>query len=219
MLELAALKGVFTDVVEEPVSYVNAPLLAEDRGVAGRTWSPSADSPDYRNLVTVRGMLRRRRAVSVSRHADRPAQIEKVVEVNGFDVEVAPTEHMAFFRYDDRPGIVGTVGRILGEPASTSPACRSSRDAKGGQALVALTVDSAIPADVVEQIVSEIGADTGRPVDLEDERTETAACPGRRAQHGVPGHQPDATVTVVRCGRSSYSSLPRRALASRPTPR
>ena len=56
MLQLAALKGVFADVVEEQVTYVNAPLLAEERGVevgAGH----DAESPDYRNLVTVRGVL------------------------------------------------------------------------------------------------------------------------------------------------------------------
>ena len=56
VLELAALKGVFTDVVEDSVSYVNAPLLATERGVAV-AWSPSAESPDCRNVITVRGVL------------------------------------------------------------------------------------------------------------------------------------------------------------------
>src|SRR5690606_27323661 len=56
ILELAALKGVFTDIVEDPVSYVNAPVIAADRGVEVRLLTYD-ESPDYRNVLTVRGVL------------------------------------------------------------------------------------------------------------------------------------------------------------------
>ena len=76
VLELAALKGVFVDVVEEPVSYVNAPVLAAERGVEVRL-TTDAESPDYRNLVTLRGTLADGTEVSVVRHAHRhPARRE-----------------------------------------------------------------------------------------------------------------------------------------------
>ena len=65
VLELAALKGVFTDVVEDPVSYVNAPLLAAERGTAVRLVAES-ESPDHRNLITIRGTLADGSQVSVS---------------------------------------------------------------------------------------------------------------------------------------------------------
>ena len=69
-----------------------------------------AESPDYRNLVTLRGTLADGTQVSVSGTLTGTRHVEKVVEIDGFDVEVALSEHMAVFRYEDRPGIVGTVG-------------------------------------------------------------------------------------------------------------
>ncbi|GAA4188930.1 phosphoglycerate dehydrogenase [Streptosporangium oxazolinicum] len=167
VLELAALKGVFTDVVEDSVTYVNAPLLAKDRGVSVELIT-SSDSPDWRNVVTVRGVLADGRAVSVSGTLSGPRQITKIVEVNGYQMEIEPTDHLSFFTYTDRPGIVGVVGRILGDHSINIASMQVARDAKGGKALIALTVDTAIPADVIDQIGSEIGADSGRSVDLAD---------------------------------------------------
>jgi D-3-phosphoglycerate dehydrogenase len=167
ILELAALKGVFTDVVSETVSYVNAPVIAADRDVEVRLLTDE-DSPDYRNLVTVRGTLTDGRVHSVSGTLVGPRHVEKLVEVDGYDIEVQPTEHMVFLRYADRPGIVGTLGRILGEASVNIAGMQVSRDAKGGQALVGMTVDSAVPADVLARIQAEIGADFGRAVDLVD---------------------------------------------------
>ncbi len=116
VLELAALKGVFHDIVEEQVSYVNAPLLAAERGTAVRLVT-DPESPDHRNLITIRGTLADGSQVSVSGTLVGLAQKERLVEVNGFDVDIEPTDHLAFFTYEDRPGIVGIVGRILGEAA------------------------------------------------------------------------------------------------------
>ena len=125
VLELAALKGVFADIVEEQVSYVNAPLLAAERGTEVRLVT-EAESPDHRNLITLRGTLADGTQVSVERHARRLAQKERLVEVNGFDVDIEPTTHLAFFTYEDRPGMVGTRRPASSAtPTSTSPACRS----------------------------------------------------------------------------------------------
>ncbi|GGQ02901.1 phosphoglycerate dehydrogenase [Streptosporangium pseudovulgare] len=167
VLELAALKGVFADVVEDSVTYVNAPLLAKDRGVTVELVT-SPESPDWRNVVTVRGVLADGRTVSVSGTLSGPRQITKIVEVNGYQMEIEPTDHLSFFAYSDRPGVVGIVGRILGDHGINIASMQVSRDVKGGKALIALTVDTAIPADVVDQIAGEIGADSGRSVDLAD---------------------------------------------------
>jgi D-3-phosphoglycerate dehydrogenase len=165
VLELSALKGVFTDVVEEQVSYVNAPLMAKERGVEVALVT-DRESPDHRNLVTVRGVMASGEQVSVSGTLVGQRQTEKVVAVDGYDVDLTPTDYMAFLRYDDRPGVVGVVGRILGDAGVNIAGMQVSRDAKGGHALVALTVDTAIPADVLASIVAEIGAAFGRTVDL-----------------------------------------------------
>ena len=167
ILELAALKGVFTDIVSEGVSYVNAPVIAADRDVEVRLLTDD-ESPDYRNLITVRGTLTDGRVHSVSGTLVGTRHTEKLVEVDGYDIEVQPTEHMVFLRYADRPGIVGTVGHILGEESVNIAGMQVSREAKGGQALVGMTVDSAVSNDVLGRILGEIGADFGRAVDLVD---------------------------------------------------
>lgn len=165
VLELAALKGVFSHVVEGSVSYVNAPLLAAERGTSVRL-IVDPDSPDHRNLITLRGTLADGSQVSVSGTLVGIAQRERLVEVNGFDLDLEPTEHLAFFTYADRPGMVGTVGRLLGEAEINIAGMQVSRNSRGGEALVALSVDSAIPPEVLEEIEAAMGATSGRAVTL-----------------------------------------------------
>jgi D-3-phosphoglycerate dehydrogenase len=163
VLELAALKGAFTDVVEGQVSYVNAPLLAAERGTAVRLLA-DPESPDHRNLVTLRGTLADGSQVSVSGTLIGIGQRERLVEVNGFPVDIEPTEHLAFFTYRDRPGMVGILGRIIGDAGINIAGMQVARASRGGRALVALAVDSAIPADVLEQVRDAIDAEAVRAV-------------------------------------------------------
>jgi D-3-phosphoglycerate dehydrogenase / 2-oxoglutarate reductase len=166
VLQLAALKGVFSDIVEDAVTYVNAPLLAADRGVEV-SLSTDKQSPDWRNVVTLRGTLPDGQVVSVGGTLTGQRQLEKLVEVNGFDMEIAPAEHMVFFTYSDRPGVVGIVGQILGTRGINIAGMQVCRDARGGHALIVLTVDSALPPGVLDEITSSIGAVYGRAVDLD----------------------------------------------------
>lgn len=168
VLQLAALKGVFARVVEDAVTYVNAPLLATERGLDVSLVTES-ESPDWRNLVTLRGTMPDGQVVSVSGTLTGQRQVPKLVAINGFDIEIGLAEHMVFLTYTDRPGIVGVVGQILGSEGINIAGMQVSRDARGGHALIVLTVDSAIPPLVLDDIISTIGAVVGRTVDIEDE--------------------------------------------------
>ncbi len=165
VLQLAALKGVFTDVVEEQVTFVNAPTLAAERGLDVQLVT-SGESPDFRSLITLRGVLAGGTEISVSGTLSGPRQVEKLTEVNGFDVDLAPAEHLVFLRYADRPGVVGAVGAALGDAQVNIAGAQVSRTSQGGDALMALTVDSAVPAEVLDRIVADIGAQSIRTVDL-----------------------------------------------------
>jgi D-3-phosphoglycerate dehydrogenase len=167
VLELAALKGIFADVVEDQVSYVNAPLLAAERGLEVRLVT-EAESEDHRNLVTLRGTRADGEQVSVSGTLIGIAQRERLVEIDGFDVDVEPTDHLAFITYDDRPGMVGVVGQILGQADVNIAGMQVSRDRKGGQALVAMAVDSPVPTDVADQVRAAMDASSIRLVNLAD---------------------------------------------------
>ena len=154
--------------------------------------------------------------MSVSGTLTGQRHVEKLVEVDGFDIEVALSDHMAVFRYDDRPGIVGTVGRILGEAGVNIAGMQVSRDRKGGHALVAMTVDGAIPTPVLDEIVAEIGGEPP-PVRSTSPRTDrprvrpggghsvppsgTACQPARH-----PGRAPYREMTMTRLVLSYFAS-------------
>ena len=167
VLQLAAMKGLFSDITEDTVTYVNAPLVAKERGVEIGLVTHE-ESPDWRNLLTLRGTMPDGHVVSVSGTLTGLRQAEKIVEINGFDTEIAPAEHMVFLSYVDKPGVVGIVGQILGGHQINIAGMQVCRDARGGNALIALTVDTAVSPALLEEMMSAIGASAGRVADLEE---------------------------------------------------
>ncbi|MDJ0379518.1 phosphoglycerate dehydrogenase [Streptomyces sp. G-G2] len=165
VLELSALKGVFEDVVDETVSYVNAPLFAQERGVEVRL-TTSSESPDHRNVVTVRGTLSDGQEVSVSGTLAGPKHLQKIVGIGEYDVDLSLADHMVVLRYTDRPGVVGAVGRLLGEAGLNIAGMQVARAEEGGEALGVLTVDAEVPVEVLAAIAEDIGAVSARSVNL-----------------------------------------------------
>ena len=94
-------------------------------------------------------------------------KVEKIVRINKFDIELPPADHLLFLIYEDKPGVVGSVGNVLGASKINIANMQVSRDKAGGEALMALTVDSAIPSGVTEKIAKEVGARVSRSVSLQ----------------------------------------------------
>ena len=156
VLELSALK--------DPVSFVNAPVLAQQRGVEVALTSDTV-SPDHRSLVRVTLTLTNGTEVSVAGTVAGPRHIAKLVEVDGHDVDVQVSDHLIFLSYSDRPGVVGTIGQKLGEAGINIGGMQVSPD-NAGSALVVLTVDSAVDKATLQGISTAIGADWAESVDL-----------------------------------------------------
>lgn len=165
VLKLAALKGIFRNIVSETVSYVNAPLLAEQRGIEVRLITDPV-SEEYRNLITIRGALSDGSQVSVSGTLTGTKQIQKIVEINGYDVEVPIAEHLIVMVYDDRPGIVALYGQEFGDANINIAGMQIARTSAGGKALSVLTVDSHIPDDLLEKVRVAIRADAMHEIDI-----------------------------------------------------
>ena len=168
VLKLAALKGLFTNVVSETVSYVNAPLLAEQRGVAVRLIA-DAESPEYRNVITLTGALADGTQVSVSGTLTGPKQIEKLVGINGYEIEVPIADHHIVMIYTDRPGIVAVYGSEFGEAGINIAGMQIARREAGGQALSVLTVDSPVPEDLLDDMRQAVGADLFRRIEVTED--------------------------------------------------
>ncbi|MFA5606565.1 MAG: phosphoglycerate dehydrogenase [Leucobacter sp.] len=165
-LRLAALKGLFSRMVSEPVSYVNAPLLAEQRDLEVR-FSVDSVSESYRNVITLRGSLTDGTQISVSGTLTGPKQVEKIVGINGYEIELPIPEHLLVFSYTDRPGIVATYGGLLGDAEVNIAGLQIARDEKRGTALSVLSIDAPISDELVEELRSEIGAETLRLIHVD----------------------------------------------------
>ena len=93
-------------------------------------------------------------------------KVEKIIAIDGFDLDLPPTENLLFLRYSDKPGVVGAVGNALGKAGINIAGMQVARSAAGGQALMALTVDSQISDDLITSVKKETGAELVRSVTL-----------------------------------------------------
>ncbi|HEV3474119.1 MAG TPA: ACT domain-containing protein, partial [Actinomycetota bacterium] len=149
---------------DEPVSYVNAPTIARDRGLEVSE-KRSIEAKDYVNLVLLRGDTEAGE-VAVGGTLVGKRDAERLVRVYDFDVDMAPAEHLAFFLYEDKPGVIGTVGTVLGEAGINIASMEVGRREAGGLALMGLTVDSPIPPEILDRIVGTVGMKSARSIVL-----------------------------------------------------
>lgn len=167
-LKLAALKGLFKDRVDVPVSYVNAPVLAEERGVdVAVETSDIADG--FRNVITLVATTSAGAQVSVSGTLTGPKQVQKLVEVNGFELEISLTDHLLIFEYVDRPGVIGVFGQALGRNNVNIAGMQVSRAGEGGRALSVLAVDTAVTAEIVQTVAAAADAEHAAAVNLTED--------------------------------------------------
>ncbi|HYP48861.1 MAG TPA: ACT domain-containing protein, partial [Thermoleophilaceae bacterium] len=169
-LATATLLGVLSGHTEEEVNDVNAPALAEERGLTISETS-SAQARDFTDMVrvTVRSGGRGTRVVGTTLgRLDRP----HLLEAWGSRFNVQLEEHLAVFRYRDQPGMIGRVGTVLGEAGiniiSAAVGRRPDEDAEpdGATATMLVTADAPVPREVVERLAADDGFETGRAVSL-----------------------------------------------------
>ena len=165
VLKLAGLKGFYQNAVTEQVSYVNAPLLAEQRGVDVKL-TVDSHSDEYRNVTTIKATLDDGTVTSVSGTVIGPKLHQKIVAINGYDVELAIAEHLVLMVYTDRPGIVAIYGKAFADAGVNIAAMQIARQQKGGRALSVITVDSKVDDAVLEQVRVAIEADVLRAIDV-----------------------------------------------------
>jgi D-3-phosphoglycerate dehydrogenase / 2-oxoglutarate reductase len=163
LLTVAALNGAFQGRTDQPVNYVNAPVVAAERGIEVAEERRRA-SRDFTNLVRVEigsDGDRVRVAGTIIGNENR----HWLVNALGFELEMELAPLMVFFRYDDVPGVIGRVGTLFGEAGVNIANMAVSRTRRGGKALMALSLDSEPPPELVEA-VREQGFDDARAIRL-----------------------------------------------------
>ena len=165
ILATSALKGALIAIGTEDATYVNSPNLAQEKGMSA-TVTSEAECEDYRSMIGLRAAFSNGSRVEVDATLMGIRKVEKIIRINKFDIELPPSDHLLFLVYEDKPGVVGAVGNILGAGKINIANMQVARDKAGGEALMALTVDSAIPIEFTEKIAKEVGARVSRSVSL-----------------------------------------------------
>ncbi len=140
------LKGVFGAVTDEPVSYVNAPRIAAERGVEVRDTS-TATAHDYVNLISIRGGDHGIGGTLVGLRGE-----PRIVMLDGHTIDLPPASHMLVVRNDDRPGMIAYVAAVLAEAGVNIDDMHLGRSERGEAALQVIATDRSVPSEVQDMI-------------------------------------------------------------------
>jgi D-3-phosphoglycerate dehydrogenase / 2-oxoglutarate reductase len=165
VLRLSALRGLFSAVVEDQVTFVNAPAIAEERGVAADL-STATESPNHRSVVDVRAVASDGSVVNVAGTLSGPQQVEKIVQINGRNFDLRAQGTNLVINYVDQPGALGKIGTLLGTAGVNIHAAQLSEDTEGPSATILLRLDRDVPADVRSAIGAAVNANKLEVVDL-----------------------------------------------------
>jgi D-3-phosphoglycerate dehydrogenase len=152
LLTVAALQGVFQDRVDETVNDVNAPLIAAERGIQ-ISEQRHASSLHYTNLVRV-VVGTDDQKIEVAGTTVGPEHRLFLAGALGFAIDIELAPYMAFLSYDDVPGVIGRVGTMFGEAGVNIANMAVSRTTEGGKALMAFSIDSPAPSELVERVAA-----------------------------------------------------------------
>ncbi|TDH18135.1 phosphoglycerate dehydrogenase [Mycobacteroides franklinii] len=165
VLKLSALRGLFSSVIEDQVTFVNAPSIAEERGVSAEI-STATESPNHRSVVDVRAVYADGSVINVAGTLSGPQQVQKIVQINGRNFDLRAEGENLVINYADVPGALGKIGTVLGAADVNIQAAQLSQDASGEAATIILRIDRSAPDAVLDEIRAAVGATTLELVDL-----------------------------------------------------
>lgn len=160
ILTLAVLKGMFGRGSAEPVSYVNAPLMAADKGVVVHE-TTSTRALDYVNLITVRGGHHSLAGTLAGLRGE-----ERLARVDDNMVDLPPAANMLYVKNEDRPGMIGRVGTLLGEAGINIDDMDVGRDPHGEPSTMVVATSGPVPPEVVARLRAEPGILSVHPMSV-----------------------------------------------------
>ncbi len=164
LLGIAVLVGILSGHTEEPVNLVNAPQMAEERGFE-LIETKDSSSESFTELVTVR-LRAGGEDVEVAGTGVGPRNEPYLVSAWGESFYLPFAEHLAVFRYADRPGMIGKVGTMFGEEGVNIVSAAVGAEPGGESAVMALTTDAPVHDETIAKILEVDGFTVGRSVDL-----------------------------------------------------
>jgi len=148
-MTIAVLKGILTPILEETVNFINAPLIAKERGIEVKEIT-SEDAGDYHSMLIVKIKSGKKKSrVSGILHGKK---YPRIIDINGFAVEVVPEGEMLVLGNNDQPGVIGSIGTLLGNSKINIARMQFGREAKGGKAISVVSVDMPVSEEILSKI-------------------------------------------------------------------
>jgi D-3-phosphoglycerate dehydrogenase len=164
LISRAVLKGLLGGVTAQAVNLVNAHLVARDRGLAVAVQADEEAASGYTNLITVSTHAGAGRKIIAGTVFDG---VPRIVKLRDLNIEFIPEGHILVLSYEDRPGMVGKIGSILGRHNVNIASMHVGRRTKRGRAIVVLLLDEDVPPEVMEEVVKAVDADFARIINLD----------------------------------------------------
>lgn len=148
-LTIAALKGLLSPILEETVNFVNAPFIAKERGIEVKE-TRSSDAGDYNSLITLTlKSSKKKLAIAGALFSKKDPRI---VKIDNFTVEIIPEGNMLFMYNNDKPGVIGNIGTLLGKNSINIARMHFGREKAGGKAISVVNIDAPVSAKLLAEI-------------------------------------------------------------------
>lgn len=157
------LKGLLDPILQVPVNIVNAEFVAKERGIR-MSETTTEEAQGFRNIISITAKTDRM-TESVSGSVSGPNRA-RIVSIGGYMTDLTPTGHVVISRHIDKPGVIGKAATILGRVNVNIAGMQVGRHKPGEEALMVLTVDSAVPADAMEEIKKIDGIHTAKHAEI-----------------------------------------------------
>jgi D-3-phosphoglycerate dehydrogenase len=157
------LKGMLDPILQVPVNIVNAEFVAKERGIR-MSETTTEEAQGFKNIITITAKTDRM-TETVSGSVSGPNRA-RIVSIGGYMTDLTPTGHVVISRHTDKPGVIGKAATILGRVNVNIAGMQVGRHKPGEEALMVLTVDSAVPADAMEEIKKIDGIYTAKHAEI-----------------------------------------------------
>jgi len=148
-ITIAILKGLLTPILNENINYINAPIIARERGIKV-VESKSTEQKDYKGMIGLSLTTTKESTYTAGAIFGREAP--RIVRINKFTLDVVPEGYMIVLYNSDKPGVIGNIGTALGENGINIARLHLGREQVDGKALVVLSTDGPVPDTVVSQL-------------------------------------------------------------------
>ena len=157
------LKGMLDPILQAPVNFVNAEFVAKERGIR-LSETTTEEAHGFRNMISITAKTDRM-SESVSGSVSAPDHA-RIVSIGGYMTDLTPTGHVVISRHTDKPGVIGKAATILGRVNVNIAGMQVGRHKPGEEALMVLTVDSAVPAEAMDEIKKIDGIHTAKHAEI-----------------------------------------------------